>query len=254
PTISLDETGNSDLVPDEDEELFVVRQQAARLGSVCRVFAPVYRQITLTALVGRMSGQDIPSDRALAYGDVVDAFKHYIANDNHGRGFILIGHSQGAGHLTALVRDEIDQNPVLRERLVSAMLLGTSLQVPVGRDVGGDFQRVPLCRRATQTGCAISYVTFRSTAPPPENSLFGGSREPGLQAACTNPASLAGGRGVLEAYLPTTAQSLPILPPPPRVDWLDPSLGVEIETPFVTTPGLFEAECAEHDGFHYLIV
>src|SRR5262249_14178281 len=47
PTISTDPGGNSDLVPGVDQELFVVRQQAARLGSVCRVFAPVYRQITL---------------------------------------------------------------------------------------------------------------------------------------------------------------------------------------------------------------
>ena len=40
PTISTDQAGNSDLVPGDDQERFVVRQQAARLGSVCRVFAP----------------------------------------------------------------------------------------------------------------------------------------------------------------------------------------------------------------------
>src|SRR5690349_17195251 len=66
PTISLDQTGNSDLVPAADQELFVVRQQAARLGSVCRVFAPVYRQITLTALIGLLGGNPIPFDSALA--------------------------------------------------------------------------------------------------------------------------------------------------------------------------------------------
>jgi hypothetical protein len=111
---------------------------------------------------------------------------------------------------------------------------------------------VPLCRRATQTGCAISYASFRATAPPPENSLFGGSRQPGWKAACTNPASLAGGRGFLTAYLPSDARSLPILTPPQEVDWVDPALGVEVATPFVTAPGLFEAECDEHDGFTYL--
>src|SRR5262245_41155231 len=49
PTISTDPGGNSDLVPGANQELFVVVQQAARLGLACRVFAPVYRQVTLTA-------------------------------------------------------------------------------------------------------------------------------------------------------------------------------------------------------------
>src|SRR5690349_16360888 len=113
PTISTDKGGNSDLVPGDDQELFVVRQQAARLGSVCRVFAPVYRQVTLTALTARLAGRDVPSDPQLGYNDVADAWKHYIANDNHGRGVILIGHSQGAGVLTNLIKNEIDPSPEL---------------------------------------------------------------------------------------------------------------------------------------------
>jgi hypothetical protein len=253
PTISMDETGNSDLVPDDDEELFVVRQQAARLGAVCRVFAPVYRQVTLTALIANLGGGgSVPVDRELAYGDVVDAFKHYVANDSEGRGFLLIGHSQGAGHLTALIRNEIDPDPALRDRLVSAMLLGTSLQVLAGKDIGADFQNVPLCHKRDDVGCAIAYASFRSTAPPPPNSLFGGAREDGWQAACVNPASLLGGSGPLEVYLPTNGQALPILAIPPSIPWVDPALGVEITTPFVTLPGLFTARCAEWNGFTYL--
>jgi len=91
PTISQDPTGNSDFVPGEHEELFVVRQQAARLGAVCRMFAPVYRQVTLTALLAALGGTPIPTDSALANADLLDAWKHYVANDNEGRGVILIG-------------------------------------------------------------------------------------------------------------------------------------------------------------------
>jgi len=254
PTISTDPTGNSDLVPGADQELFVVRQQAARLGEVCRVFAPVYRQVTLTGLVSILSGNPIPIDRELAYADVLDAWKHYVANDNHGRGVILIGHSQGAGVLTALIKNEVDQVTALRDRLVSAMLLGTSLQVPAGTDVGGDFANVPLCRSRRQVGCAISYGSFRATAPPPANSLFGVSRQAGLQAACTNPAALAGGSGVLHPFFPTDGRALPILPPASAPQWVDPATGVTIATPFVTLPDFVEAECAEHDGFHYLAI
>ena len=250
PTISTDPTANSDLVPGEDEELYVVRQQAARLGSECRVFAPVYRQVTLTALTGAVGG----ADRPLAYADVVDAWKHYIANDNEGRGVVLIGHSQGAGHLTALIRNEIDPNPELRARLVSGMLLGTSVQVAQGQDIGGDFTNIPLCRSRRQAGCVISYASFRATAPPPVNSLFGRSLEPGTQAACTNPAALGGGSGPLEGYFPTDGRTLPILPPASPPVWVDPPRGGPITTPFVTLPGFLEAECAEHNGFVYLSI
>lgn len=251
PTISLDAGGNSDFVPGENEELFVVRQQAARLGSVCRVFAPIYRQVTLTALLANLGGNPTPTDSALADADLLDAWKHYVANDNEGRGVLLIGHSQGASRLVRLLQEEIDPNPVLRERIVSAMLLGTSFQVPSGADVGADLQNVPLCRSPRQTGCVISYASFRATAPPPENSLFGRSEQEGWEAACTNPAALGGGRGTLVPYFPTSGRSLPIFPPI-EPEWVDPSRGVEIETSFVTLPGFVEAECAEHDGFTYL--
>ena len=218
---------------------------------MCRVFAPVYRQITLTALIASFGGNPIPFDRELAYGDVVDAWKHYVANDNRGRGVVLIGHSQGAGLLTRLVKEEIDPVSVLRDRLVSAMLLGTSLQVPDGADVGGDFANIPLCRSNRDTGCVISYGSFRATAPPPANSLFGRSSAPGFHAACTNPAALAGGAGVLHPYFPTDGKALPILPMPAPV-WIDPSRGVDITTPFVTLPDFVESQCAETNGFSYL--
>jgi hypothetical protein len=253
PTISLDPTGNSDLIPGEDEELFVVRQQAARLGSVCRVFAPVYRQVTLTALVGNLGGNPIPADSALADADLLDAWKHYVANDNEGRGVLLIGHSQGASRLVTLIRSEIDERPELRSRLVSAMLLGTSFQVPEGQDVGGDLQNIPLCRRPRDAGCVVTYASFRATAPPPGNSFFGRSQQPGWQAACTNPAALGGGSGRLDPYFPTGGRSLPIVPPV-EPDWVDPALGVEITTSFVTLPRFLEAECAETNGFVYLSI
>jgi Protein of unknown function (DUF3089) len=250
PTISSDPLGNSDLVPDPDAELFVVRQQAARLGTVCRVFAPVYRQVTLTALIALLGGQNVAVDRELPYADVVDAWKHYIANDSQGRGVVLIGHSQGAGILTSLIQNEIDPSPVLRDRLVSAMLLGTSLQVPDGQDVGGDFANIPLCHSPHDTGCAISYGSFRASKPPPANSFFGTSSRPGWKAACTNPASLRGGNGFLHPFLPTDGASLPIITVPPPT-WVDPAKR-PITTPFVTLPRFVEAKCAETNGFVYL--
>lgn len=254
PTISTDQSGNSDFVAGEDQEIFVARQQAARLGSVCRVFAPVYRQVTLTALVGALTGNPIPADSALADADILDAWKHYIANDNDGRGVLLIGHSQGASRLITLIRNEIDPNPALRDRLVSAMLLGTNFQVPVGADVGGHFANIPLCHTSSDLGCVISYVSFRATAPPPSNSRFGRSLQEGWQAACTNPAQLAHGGSDLHGYFPADGKALPIFQVPIPPAWIDPSLGVVIATPFVALPGMLQAECRVDNGYSYLSI
>lgn len=251
PTISLDETGNSDLVPADDQEIFVARQQAARLGSVCRVFAPVYRQVTLTALLGLLNGGPVTIDRGRALNDVVDAWKHYVANENDGRGVVLIGHSQGGSILTALLKQEVDGVPAVRDLVISAILLGTSFQVPVGGDVGGDLQNMPLCHSPKDRGCIITYSSFRSTAPPPATSLFGTPRGGGLQAACTNPAALGGGKGYTRPYLPSEGRSLPILPPPTDIQWVE---GKTVTTPFVTLPRFLETECKEKDGFVYLEV
>ena len=99
------------------------------------------------------------------------AWQDYLAHDNHGRGVILIGHSQGAGMLIGLLRRQIDDVPATRKLLVSAMVLGGNVTVPVGQTVGGSFQHVPACTSDTQTGCVIAYSSFDQ--PPPADSLFG---------------------------------------------------------------------------------
>ena len=125
PTVSTDQTTNSDMTPDE-AELRVVEQQFARFGSVCRPYAPSYRQVTLGGLMARLgSTEDRGLDRGIGYDDVRDAFRYYLENDNAGRGFVLIGHSQGSYVLTALIAQEIDGQPV-QDRLVSAILVGAA--------------------------------------------------------------------------------------------------------------------------------
>lgn len=142
PTVSLDQTANSDMIAGPEEER-VIRAQFARFGSQCRLFAPLYRQVTLTALRAAIAGKPMQADRALGYKDVLDAWNYYLEHDNQGRGVVLIGHSQGSGVLMQLVRNEIDGKPI-QSRIVSAMLLGANIPVPKGRDVGGAFKSMPL--------------------------------------------------------------------------------------------------------------
>jgi hypothetical protein len=248
PTVSLDKTGNSDMEPG-DEENGVVRVQLARFASVCRLYAPLYRQATLTSLRAATSGSPIPVDRALGYNDVLDAWNSYLQHDNNGRGVVLIGHSQGSGVLTQLIRNEIDGKPA-QSKLVSALLLGTSLAVPKGKDVGGAFRNIPVCRLASQTGCVIAYASFRSTIPPPENSRFGRVQGEGMQAACANPAALGGGSGQLHAYLSSGGRSITGSMAEPR-PWVT---GKTIDTPWVSVPGLLTAQCVANEKGSYLEV
>ena len=181
-------------------EKLVAQTQFARFSSKCKLYAPMYRQVTLTALLAAQTGRPIPVDRLLAYNDVVDAWNYYLAHDNHGRGVVLIGHSQGSSILTPLIKNEIDGKPV-QARIVSALLIGTSLPVPKGKDVDGEFKNIPLCHAASDIGCVITYSSFRATSPPPANSFFGRVAGDNMVAGCTNPAALGGGNGELHSYL-----------------------------------------------------
>ncbi len=249
PTVSTDPTPNSDMIADEAERN-VIRQQFARFASQCRPYAPMYRQVTLAGLRRMLGGNGAGSlDHGVQYDDVRDAWNYYLEHDNRGRGFVLIGHSQGSFVLRELIRQEIDGKPV-EARMVSAILPGATLAVPRGKDVGGTFQHVPLCRSASQTGCVIAYSTFRSTVPPPANTLFGKVADPNIVAACTNPAALSGGSGELHAYLSTAGRSIVATTAPKP--WVTPER--PIDTPWVSVPGLLTAQCTSNENATYLEV
>jgi hypothetical protein len=234
PTVSDQTTVNADLTIDP-QETGVAVLQAARFSEVCRVYAPMYRQMTLKTI--NTPGGITPAAAAPAYADVLSAWQDYMAHYNNGRGVVLIGHSQGTFMLIRLVTSEIDPDPSVRARLVSALLIGGNVMVAKGQDVGGDFQNIPACRSADQTGCVVAYSSFNETPPP--DSVFGRVgvgpfREPRdsatMQVLCVNPASPSGGTGPLEPYFPGAP------------------------TPWVAWPGLYTAHCESSGGADWLQV
>ena len=103
----------------EPENVSIAKYQAARFSTQCRMFAPLYRQTTFVGIVARML---LPSETS--YQDVKAAWREYLAKDNRGRGFVLVGHSQGTLMLRRLIREEIDGNRALRKRFVGGVLMG----------------------------------------------------------------------------------------------------------------------------------
>jgi len=204
PTVSDQNTAVANLHIDPVERSIAL-YQTARYSQYCRVFAPMYRQVTLAGIktVGKTPVTPTAAQAAEGPADVTAAFKTYLKKYNHGRGFVLIGHSQGSFVLRQVIAKQVDAKPAVRKLLISAILLGGNVLVKNGSDVGGDFKHIPACHSDTQIGCVIAFSTFDQT--PPARSLFG--RPPAnaknVHVLCTNPAALGGGSGKLDPIFPS---------------------------------------------------
>ena len=242
PTVSTEHSDNANLTV-QPAEVAAAVAQASRFSSVCRVWAPMYRQITVASLFTAHPGAG-----AVAYDSVLSAWKDYLAHDNDGRPVVFIGHSQGSAMLIQLLAKQVDPNPKLRARTLMAILPGGNVTVPTGKTVGSTFHHLPLCTAAARTHCVIAYSTFPSQ--PPTGSLFGRPGQgvslqsgqagrAGLQVACVNPAALGGGTAGLDpSFLAATST-----PPPPAVATL-----------WVTYPDLYSASCQHGGGATWLQV
>ncbi len=253
PTVS----GQSGVVANlhiDPAETAVARVQASRFSQVCKVYAPVYPQLTLHALVDQ--GAITAADLITAYEGVQTAWQDYLSHYNHGRGVIVIGHSQGASMLIQLLTRQVDKDPSVRAHLVSAIILGGNVTVPVGKTVGGSFEHIPACTSPTETSCVIAYSSFDQM--PPADSLFGrpgagvsllsgSTSTAGLQVLCVNPADLSGSAAPLEPYFPTRSTAT-------GLGHLSGLVPPKLATPWVSEPNLYSGQCRSQGGATWLQV
>jgi hypothetical protein len=143
---------------------------------------------------------------------------------------------------SSLLQNQIDPSPRLRKLMVSAILLGGNVTVPIGKTVGGSFRHLPLCSSAAETGCVIAYSSFGKA--PPSDTFFGRpgtgvsdlsdqTASAGLQVACVNPVTFSTAPGPLLPYFFSTN---------------DPVPGVHVGTPWISFPGLYTARCETIGG------
>ena len=248
PTVSTDRGLNSDLVVDRSETL-AAESQFARFASVCRTYAPIYRQMTLSAVAAFAAGGNIDAAAALAYGDVLAAWRNYLRTRNQGRPFVLIGHSQGSLMLQQLIAREIEPNPAVAARMRLAIIPGFNLLVPQGRLVGGTFKTTPLCSRTGETGCVISWVSFREKNVPPPGAMFGYAPLPGMTVGCVNPARPGSRDWVpFDSYV-YARSSLPV--PGGPIEW---SSEGPPPTPYLRAEGLVSGKCVNDGPRGYLSI
>ena len=157
------ENWNQDISMDDVNvwtDISVMARQASAFNGCCKIYAPRYRQATITAL----GAKDDSGTRAyqLAYEDVLAAWRHYIETWNEGRPFIIVSHSQGTLHAHQLLKEEIDGTP-LADRMIAAYVIGIGINEGV---FGRSLNDITLCTGATDTGCVISWNTFTRDGDP----------------------------------------------------------------------------------------
>ena len=251
PTVSQESTDNADLQV-QQSEIETAKVQAAPFSTTCRVWAPIYRQVTRGGLVrlylAGPRSQATRSGYAVAYSSLQAAFEDYLARYNHGRPIVILAHSQGAIIAIELLQKVFDGNPALRRRLVMAIVLGGNVTVRSGAATGGSFSHIPVCGPTVAKGCVLAYSSFPSQ--PPADAFFGYPRAvpggqpvasgPDMHVACVNPASGTGGSETLLSWFPVGPTTVPA--------------GLHVTTPWVIYPDLYTASCRQGGGASWLQV
>ena len=100
----------------------------------------------------------------IAYGDVKEAFEHFLAQVDDDRPIVLAGFSQGA-QLALLLLEEYFDDPELADRLVAAYCIGW----PVTDDDLAEHPHLRMAQGEDDTGVV---VTFNSEAEGIEDSML----------------------------------------------------------------------------------
>lgn len=169
----------SDPATEKKVHPFVQAQTKGIFQSDARIFAPYVRQLEYYRCIKALKGGVPPEQTEMKHGirDTLDAFAWYMENCNGGRPFILLGHSQGAMDLYALLKERKDLSP--EKGFAAAYLIG--LPHVTGEVFARDFadRTIAPAKKTDDVGVV---VVWNTQSPDARNPLFTG---PGT--LCINP-------------------------------------------------------------------
>jgi hypothetical protein len=102
-------------------------RQATAFETVGNIYAPYYRQGDAAYTLSLPLAEHEKLISGIPKTDVFAAFDYYIKNYNHGRPFILAGHSQGSNVMIYLLSEYMKANPVVYARMIVAYVIGYSV-------------------------------------------------------------------------------------------------------------------------------
>ena len=152
--------------------------------------------------------------------------------------------------LIQLIASEIEGKPEVAARMKLAILPGFNVLVPQGKLVGGTLQdRRRSAAAPGETGCVMSWVSFRENNVPPAGACSALPTQPGMTVGCTNPArpgSPTGSRSTAIGMRARRCRS-PAGRSPGRAKAPPP-------TPYLRTEGLVSARCVNDGPRGYLSI
>lgn len=171
----------------QDRARLFLQGLASPFAAAGEIWAPRYRQAAIGAfLTDKPEGQMALN---AAYRDVLLAFDDFVAKVQKDRPIILAGHSQGALHLTHLLKDRVAGKPIAK-RIVAVYAVGW----PISIDTDLAAMGLPACTSPDQTGCIMSWQSFAEPAEYERilqvydgTTGFDGNSRANSAMLCTNP-------------------------------------------------------------------
>jgi hypothetical protein len=173
------------------------------------IYAPYYRQAdAVYALKLPLPELDVLI-AGIPTQDAVAAFDYYIKNFNHGRPFILAGHSQGSNVLINLLTGYLQDHPDVYQRMIAAYVIG----YPVTARIIEHNPHLKFAEGPDDTGVIISYNTQAPDVVPGVNPVLSG-----LVGLVINPITWTRAEAVA-----TTAEGLGSIMPDPGTLVFEPA-------------------------------
>lgn len=130
-------------------------RQATAFETAGNIYAPYYRQDNAQYALSLSQEGQAQLVGGIPKTDVFAAFDYYITHYNHGRPFILAGHSQGSTIMALLLSEYMKAHPDVYARMIAAYVIGYSIT--------GDYlaknPHLKFAQGPNDTGVIVSYNT-----------------------------------------------------------------------------------------------
>jgi Protein of unknown function (DUF3089) len=104
-----------------------LQRQAWAFRTFANIYAPYYRQADAASRAALPQKEQVKIVAGAPTQDGIAAFDYYIRHFNHGRPFILAGHSLGSNVMANLLAQYMKARPGVYKRMIAAYVIGYSI-------------------------------------------------------------------------------------------------------------------------------
>ena len=145
-------------------------RQATAFAPYANIYAPYYRQADAAWSLSLPLAEHIKVEKGEPTHDAIAAFDYYIKHYNHGRPFILAGHSQGSNVMIYLLSQYMHRHPKVYKRMIVAYIPGYSVTQQYL-----DQNHFKFAKGANDTGVIVSWNTEAPTTAAPNPVVLPGA-------------------------------------------------------------------------------